>query len=152
MILGGGGTMFGGQGEQGTFAAHIKIGVAPAMKFTGTAQGLAWTAGVGVFAGVMNEQDRQVKLALEFPQKGEQRANLRSIIFVYAMQTNQGIQDEQDGLELFDGLGEALTVTGCVQSQRGYGDYFYGQRFEVDLSGASDTFQAPAHDVQLVFG
>src|ERR1022692_1987714 len=81
MLLGRGGTMFGGQGEQGTFAAHIEIGVAPAMKFTGTAQGLTWTAGVGVFAGVMNEHDRQVKLALEFAQKGEQRADLRGVVF-----------------------------------------------------------------------
>ena len=59
--------MLGGQGELGTLAAHIEIGVASAVEFTGTAQSLARTAGVGVFAGMMNEQDRQLELALELP-------------------------------------------------------------------------------------
>ena len=41
MILRRSGAMFGGQGELGALAAQVEIGVAPAMEFTGAAQGLA---------------------------------------------------------------------------------------------------------------
>jgi len=68
VVLGGGRAMFGGQGELGTFAAQVKIGVAPAVEFTGTPQGLTRATGVGVFAGVVNQQNGQVKLTLEFPE------------------------------------------------------------------------------------
>ena len=67
MVPGRSGAMLGGQGQLGTFAAQVEIGVAPAVEFAGTAQGLAGAAGLGVFAGVVNQQDGQLELALEFP-------------------------------------------------------------------------------------
>jgi len=60
--------MFGGQRQLGALAPHIEVGVTPAVEFAGTAQGLARSAGVGVFAGMMDQQDGQLKLALEFAQ------------------------------------------------------------------------------------
>jgi hypothetical protein len=60
--------MFCGQSQLSAFAPHVKIGVTPAVEFAGTAQGLARSAGVGVFAGMMDQQDGQLKLALEFAQ------------------------------------------------------------------------------------
>ena len=68
MIPGGGGAMFGGLGQLGTFAAHVEIGVAPAVQFARALQGLARSAGLGVFAGVMHEHDGQLELPLQFPQ------------------------------------------------------------------------------------
>ena len=67
VISGRGGAMFGGQGQLGAFAASVEIGVAPAVEFAGTPQGLARSAGLGVFAGVMNHHDGQLELPLEFP-------------------------------------------------------------------------------------
>ena len=67
MVLAGSRSMFGGQGQLRALAAHVEIGVAPAVEFAGTAQGLAGAAGLGVFAGVVNQQDGQLELALEFP-------------------------------------------------------------------------------------
>jgi hypothetical protein len=66
LILGGSGAMLGGEGQLGTFAAEVEVGVAPAVQFTGTAEGLAGASGVGVFAGVVDQEDGQVELALEF--------------------------------------------------------------------------------------
>jgi hypothetical protein len=100
----------------------------------------------------MNEHDGQVKLTLEFAQKGEQRADLRGVVFVDAMQTDQGIQDEQDGLVLLDGLSQALPVSGGVQSQGGCGDDFDGQCFKIHLSSASDPLEALTHHREGVFG
>jgi hypothetical protein len=59
--------MLGGQGQLRTFATQVEIGVAPAVEFAGTALGLAGAAGLGFFAGVVNQQDGQLELALEFP-------------------------------------------------------------------------------------
>ena len=82
MILAGSGAMFGGQRQLRAFAAHVEVRVAPAMEFTGAAQGLPWTAGVGVFAGVMNQEDGQLKLTLQFPEKGEKCSDLGGIVFI----------------------------------------------------------------------
>ena len=104
--------MLGGQGQLGAFAAQVEIGVAPAMEFAGAAQGLAGTAGVGVLAGVMNQEDGQLELALEFAQVGEQRGDLGGVVLIDPVQADQGIEDQQAGLELLDGVGEALAVGG----------------------------------------
>ena len=109
--------MFGGQGQLGAFAAHIEIGVAPAVQFAGTAQGLARAAGLGVFAGVMNQHDGQLELALEFPQIREQRGDLGGVVFIHPVQPDKRVQDQQDGALLLDGLGEALPVGGGVQPE-----------------------------------
>ena len=82
MVLAGSGAMLGGKSELGTLAPHIEIGVPPAVEFAGTAQSLARAAGVGVFAGMMNQQDGQLKLALEFAQKGEQPGDLAGVVFI----------------------------------------------------------------------
>jgi hypothetical protein len=144
--------MFGGQGELGTFAAQVKIGVAPAVEFTGTPQGLTRATGVGVFAGVVNQQDGQVKLTLEFPEVRKQRSDLSGIVFIDSVEPDQRIEDQQDRLESLHGMSEALAVRRCVQSERGCSYYFDRERFKSDLSGASDAFQSLAHDRQGVFG
>jgi hypothetical protein len=63
---------------------EVKIGVAPAVEFTGTSEGLARSACVGVFAGVMNQQD---------------------------------------GLELLDGVRQTLAVGWRVKPQAGCSNY-----------------------------
>ena len=45
-------------------------------EFAGAAQGLSGTGGVGALAGVMDEQDCELELALQVAQKGEQSGNL----------------------------------------------------------------------------
>ncbi len=89
MVSGRGGAVFGGQGQLGALAAHIEIGVAPAMQFARTAQRLAGAAGVGVFAGVMHDHDGQLELPLEFPQKREQRGDLGGVVFIHPMQPDE---------------------------------------------------------------
>ena len=119
MVLGGSGAMFGGQGQLGAFAAHVEIGVAPAVEFAGTAQGLAWAAGVGVFAGVMNQQDGQLKLALQFPEVGEQRGDLGGVVFIDPVQADQRVQDQQDGVEILDGVGRRWRSVGVSKRSEG---------------------------------
>jgi hypothetical protein len=65
LILRRGGAMFGGEGESCAVAAEVEVGVTPAVEFAGTAEGLTGAGGVGVFAGMVHQQDGQMKLALE---------------------------------------------------------------------------------------
>ena len=91
MVLAGSGAMLGGEGQLGTFASHVEIGVTPAVELTGTAQGLARPAGVRVFAGMMNQQDGQLELALETAQIREQRRDLAGVIFIHPMKANERV-------------------------------------------------------------
>jgi hypothetical protein len=101
--------MFGGQGQLLAAAAQVEIGVAPTVQFTGTTEGLPGAAGMGVFAGMVNQEHGQVELALQLAQEGEQARDLGRIVFIDAMQPNEGIEDQQDRLEGLDRVGQALT-------------------------------------------
>ena len=101
----------------GAFAPQVKIGVAPAVEFTGTAQGLARTGSVGVFAGVVHQQDGQLKLALEFPEVRKQGGDLGGVVFLQPMEPDQRIEDEQDRTQLLHGVGQTLAVGGRIQSE-----------------------------------
>jgi len=144
--------MLGGEGQLGTLAAHIEIGVTPAVEFAGTAQGLARAAGVGVFAGVMNQEDGQLELTLEFPQVRQQSGDLAGVVFIHSVQSDQRVQDQQNGPELLDGVGQARAVGGCVQSERRGRNHFHRQRSKRHLRGGRDSFQPLTHHGQRVFG
>ena len=103
--------MFGGQGQLGASAAQVEIGVAPAVEFAGTAQGLARTAAVGVLAGVMHQQDGQLELPLEFAQVGEQRGDLGGVVFIDPVQADQADRGSAGrGRRCLDGVGQALAI------------------------------------------
>jgi hypothetical protein len=144
--------MFGGQGQLLAAAAQVEIGVAPTVQFTGTTEGLPGAAGMGVFAGMVNQEHGQVELALQLAQEGEQARDLGRIVFINAMEPNEGIEDQQDRLEGLDRVGQALAIGGGVQAQCGGGDDFHGQRFEADLRRLADPLQPLAHHRQGVFG
>ena len=74
--------MLSGEGQLESLAAHIEIGIAPAVEFTGTAQGLARAAGVGVLAGVMNQEDSEAKAPLQFPKVGQQCGDLGRVVLI----------------------------------------------------------------------
>ena len=108
--------MLGGQGQPGAFAAQVEIGVAPAVEFTGATQVLARRSGVGVFAGMVDQHDGQVKLALELAEVRKQSGDLSGVVFIDAVESDQRIEDQEDGSECFNRVGQALTVGGNVQS------------------------------------
>ena len=91
--------------------------IAPAVEFTGTAQGLAGTAGMGVLAGVVNQEDSQTKAPLQFSEVGQQCGDLGRVVLIDTVESDEGIQDQKDGLELLDGVGQALAIRRGVQSE-----------------------------------
>ena len=152
VVLGRSDAMLGGEGQLGALAAQVEVGVAPAVEFAGAAQGLARAGGVGVLAGVMNQEHGQLELALQLAQEGQEASDLGGVVLIDAVQTDQGIEDEQAGLALLDGVGEELAIGRRVQSQGGGGDDFDGQGLEGNLGGSGDAFQPLADDGQGVLG
>jgi hypothetical protein len=53
-----------------------------------------------------------LELALEFAQIREQPGDLAGVVFIHSVQSDQRVQDQQDGPELLDGVGEARAVGG----------------------------------------
>jgi hypothetical protein len=70
VLLGEGGAMLGGEGETVALAAQVEVGVSPAMKLAGTAQGLPRPGSTGVLPGMMNQHHRQTELTLQLAKEG----------------------------------------------------------------------------------
>ena len=70
----------------------------------------------------MDQDDGKLVLALEASQVGEQCRDFTGVILVDAVQPDQGIEQQQVGLERLDGLLQPSLVGGEVESQavRGY--------------------------------
>jgi hypothetical protein len=100
----------------------------------------------------MHQEHSQAELTLQFTQIGEQSGDLGGIVFIDAMESDQRIEDQQNRLQVLDGLGQALAVRRCIQPQRGRGDDFDGKVLEIDLSRNGDAFQPLTHHGQGVFG
>ena len=51
-----------------------------------------------------------MKLPLELAQVTQERCDLRGFVFIALVQTNEGIQNQEQGAKVFHGQGEALAV------------------------------------------
>ena len=153
MVLGRSGAMFGGQGQLGAFAAQVEIGVAPAMEFAGTAQGLArdgcrWSlCGRDEPGGWPGETGAAVRAG--------RRAggDLGGVVFIDPMKSDQRIQDQQAWVggarrcaaRRWRSAGVSSRSEGAVMTST-------GKASKANLSGCGDAFQALADDGQRVFG
>ena len=54
---------------------------------------------------MVNQEDGQMKLALKLAKEGKQRGDLSGVIFIDSMEADQGIEDEQNGLDVLHGVG-----------------------------------------------
>ena len=87
------------------------------MEFTRSTQGLTRPAGVGVFSGMMYQNNHQLELALKFPQVGEHGGDLNGVVFIGAMQSDERIQDQKGVTQGLYRIVQFLTVCQDVQAQ-----------------------------------
>ena len=59
----------------------------------------------------MNQEHGHLELALKLAQEGQECGDLSGVVLVDAVKADQGIEDEQAGLELLDGVGEPSVVS-----------------------------------------
>ena len=133
-------------------AAQVEVGVAPAVEVTCAAQALTGAFCAGAFAHVVDEQDCQMELTLEFAQVTEQRSDFFGGVFIAAVKPYEGVEDQQRGLECGDGLAQTLAILWQVEQEARGGDYVEGERIEGGVGGRADAFEALADGGQGVLG
>ncbi len=147
-----GGAVFDGEIELPARSTQVKIGVTPSMELGRTAQRLAGAHAAGRFAGVMHHEHGELVLPLQGAQVGEQRCDFAARILVDAVQAHERIEHQEARFELRDGVFEALSISGLVESHGGSGDDVNVEVFELAGRGGTDALEPAAHDVQGILG
>jgi hypothetical protein len=122
------------------------------MELGRSTQGLAGAHVAGTFAGVMNEDDGDGMPALQFAKIGEQGGHFAADVFVDTMEANEGIENQQSGLQPGNGVVEGTTVGIEVDAQTGRGDDLDVEIGEVEAGRGADAVEATPHDVQRILG
>jgi hypothetical protein len=89
------GALFDGEAEALLLVGEIQRRIGPSMEVAGAAKGLAALVSGSVLAGVMDDGDGELKAALEFPQRREERGNVLGGVLIGAMETDDGIEEEE---------------------------------------------------------
>ncbi len=148
-----GGAVLDGEDERVLLPADVEVGVAPGVKVTAAAErepGLC--AGATVFACMMHDEDGDVVLALQGAEIPEQRGDLTGVVLVDAVQSDEGIEDEQARRIAADGVSQARLVAPAIEAQNGDGDDVDGNGCEIELSSAADAREARLDDGRRVLG
>jgi hypothetical protein len=113
---------------------------------------LAGTDAAGALLGVMNDQDGDGVAALQFPQIGERRRDFAAGVLIDAMQAHKGIENEETGLELGDGLVEAAANSLEIKPQGRFGDDLDVEFGKLEAAGGADSLEPPPHHVEGILG
>lgn len=90
---GGCGAVLDSEGELGSLATEIEIGVSPGVELGAATQGLAGAELVRAFSGMVDKDDGELIAALELAQISEKRGDLVRGVFVDAMQSHEGVEE-----------------------------------------------------------
>jgi hypothetical protein len=133
------GAVLDGQGELVVAAAsEIEVGVAPGVELGGAAQGRAGADAAGAFLGMVDDDDGEGVSSLQFAQIREQRRHVTAGVFVDAMETDKGIEDEQARLQRSDRLLEASAIGLEIEAQGWCGDHLDVEVGETEACGGTD--------------
>ena len=122
-----------------TITAQIEIGIAPGVELGGAAQGLAGPNAAGTLLGVVDDDHGDAVSSLQLAQIGEQRRDLAAGILIDAMQTHEGIENEQARLQFGDGVVERPAVGFEIEPHGRSGDHLYVEIGERDACGGADA-------------
>src|SRR6185437_9844507 len=136
----------------GRRAAQVQVRVAPGVELRGAAQGLSGAGVAGGFPRMMYEEHGEGVLALKLPQVRQERCDLAARVLIDAVQTDEGIENQQARLQGGDCLLEELAIAFEVESQRLCGDHLYVESLELAAGRMADAFESCAHDVLRVLG
>lgn len=142
--------MLDGESEIVAVTAEKEVAVAPGVELRRAAQSLAVAEAAGALLGVMDDDDGEMMLTLEMAQKGEQGSDLGGRVFIAAMQSDEGIEDEQARPQRGDGVFEAEAIGGQIEAEGGGGDDLEVETAEGDACGAADAVEAEPDDLERV--
>ena len=93
-----------------------------------------------------------LEAALQVAQAVEDGRDLADGVLVGAVEADEGVEDEQAGADALDGIGEALLVSGIVESEGGGIDDVEVEVGERGAAGGCDPVEPLAEDVGGVLG
>jgi len=101
-IDGGGGAVLDGEPELVALLPQVEGGVDPCVEVAAAAEVLSGVAGAAVLAGVVDDDDGEVVLALQLAQVGEQARDVAGVVLVEPVQAYEGVEQEHAGRALGD--------------------------------------------------
>jgi hypothetical protein len=102
-------------------ADEIACGVGPGVEIGATPEGLAKVA-AGAFGHVVDEDDGEVVAAVEFAQEPEETGDIGCAVLIEAMKADEGIEDEELGLEGLEGVVQGDPVALEIEAEAGCGN------------------------------
>lgn len=145
-------TMLDGEGGCIPLAPEVEVGVALGVKLRGAAQRLAGATMRRPLSCMVDHQDGEVVLTLQLAQEGQQRRDLVGHVFVNAVQTHEGVEDQQLGPMVSDRLGQGLAFCVEVEPQTRRGDHLDVDVGQLEVRGAAQRIKTVTHDVQGILG
>jgi hypothetical protein len=106
----------------------------------------------GPLTGVVDQEHGGGEGPLQVTQVREQGRDLGDGVLVDAVESHEGVEDEQPGTEGGDRLLQAVAVLGQVEAETGRGDHVEVEAGEGHPGGLRDPLQPPAHDGQRLLG
>ena len=144
--------MLDGEDEPISVALQVEIRVAPRVEVSRSSERLSRCALRPVLSRVVDHDYRGVTRTLKLSEMGEDRRHLTDVVLVAAMETDEGIEEQEDRLLLLDCFSEPGLILRGVESQRRYLDGLDRQIFESQSPVACDAFEARPHNVIGVLG
>jgi hypothetical protein len=112
---------------------QVEIGIAPGVEVGATSERLSWVVG-SIFACMVDECDGNSKGAGELAESGENGGDLSGVVFVGALESHVGVEDEKPGLVLLKGKAEPMEIFGSVESESRFEDKPHIEGVEVGLA------------------
>jgi len=91
---------------------------------------------------MVDDDDGHVEGALQLSQVGEDGGDLTGVVLIDLVQSHEGVQQQEPGVQLRHGVIEALLVAVQVEPQRGHRDHVDGQGVQVEAAMPAQAAQA----------
>jgi hypothetical protein len=96
----------------------------------------------GALAGMVDEGDSGVVVALQGAEIGQERGDLTGGILIDRIQAHKRVEDEEFWLQVGNGGLQGLLMFSAIEAQGGHGDDMDVETFEVDAGGVGDALEA----------
>lgn len=145
--------MLDGEDERVLLSADVEVGVTPRVEVATAAESESrLRARRAVLAGVMDDEDGDVELPLKGAEIAEESGDLAGVVLVDAVESNEGIEDEEAGSATADGIAEARLIATAIETQNGDGDDVDGHLGEVEAADLADATKPRLDDGAGVLG
>jgi hypothetical protein len=107
---------------------------------------------VSGFSSMMDDDDSEVEGTLEFTKVSEDRGDVGRGVFIDAVESNKGVENQEPWSKLFGRVTQPFLVLSGVESERSGGDDLNVELSEVEICELTDTLESSANDLRRILG